>query len=356
MTEIIREMNMLIKFKATELSEFATNIFKAKGVQATLAEKVSNSLVSTSLAGLDSHGVILLIRYMNEIESGQIHPDAEAEVVFDDGPISLVDGHFGFGYIVAMKGMELAIEKAGSYGVSVVGFKHTNHIGRLGQYGLRAAEKNLIALGICNAGANVAPYGSKKRLFGTNPISCAVPVRKGRAILIDLATSVIPEGKVRLAKNERRLVDKSILIDPNGEPTNIPDELYLGGALLPIGGYKGSALSLMVEILCGIMTGTGCAAFNDWPEGNGVLFIVIDPSKFRVLEHFFDDVDKMISAIKNLSPVQGLEEVLLPGEPEQKCENKRKKEGIPIDGETWSKLIEMSRRLNVELPQPLEAI
>jgi uncharacterized oxidoreductase len=345
---------MALKFKSDDLLSFGINLFEAKNVSGTVARRVSDSLVSTSLAGIDSHGVILFIRYINEIEKGQIVPEAEPEIVVDSGPMSLIDGHFGFGQVTAMKGIEWAIEKMSTYGISMVGFRHTNHIGRVGEYTLHAAGQNLIALGTCNGGANVAPYGASRRLFGTNPICCAIPVRGREPILIDLATSILPEGKIRVAKNEKRKIKSGILIDRQGEPTDIPDDLYLGGALLPIGEHKGSALSLMVEILCGLMTGTGCAAFSDWPGGNGVLFIVMDPSRFRNLDDFFDDIDKMIWAIKDLPAAPDCDGILLPGDPEYHRENERKKNGIPLDDETWQELKTIAERLDVEPPEPLK--
>ncbi|MBW1799766.1 MAG: Ldh family oxidoreductase [Deltaproteobacteria bacterium] len=344
---------MALTFKSDDLLSFGIHLFEAKKVPATVARRVSDSLVSTSLAGIDSHGVILFIRYIDEIENGQIVPDAEPEIVTDSGPVSLIDGHFGFGQVTAMKGMALAIDKASSHGIAAVGFRHTNHIGRVGEYTLQAARKNLIALGSCNAGANVAPYGASRRLFGTNPLCCAIPVRDRDPILIDLATSILPEGKIRVAKNEKRKIKPGILIDREGKPTDIPADLYLGGAILPIGEHKGSALSLMVEVLCGLMTGTGCAAFSDWPGGNGVLFIVIDPSRFRNLNEFFDDIDKMIGAIKGLPTAPGCDEILLPGDPEYHMENERKKNGIPLDDETWQGLQAIAERLGVATPEPL---
>ncbi len=341
---------MTVYVQAEPVSEWCERIFLYKGVDRDVAAKVAGSLTRTSLAGIDSHGIVLLLRYAKELDSGQIRPDAVPTIEHAGEVILKVDGHFGFGHITASAGMAAAIDVTKDKGCCISGFQQTNHIGRVGEYLLTAAAEEIVALGFVNAGANVAPYGAVQRLLGTNPISCALPRRHDPPVLIDLATSIWPEGKVRIAMHKGESVDPGLLIDKHGRPTQNPQDLYDGGALLPIGGHKGSALSLMVEVLCGIMTGTGCAAFEEWPEGNGVVFITMDPSRFRPVSAFQDDLDRMIQIIKALPGSEAGREIKIPGEPELETAMIRKSHGIPIDDETWRQFVALSQ--SCEMPPP----
>lgn len=223
----------------------------------------------------------------------------------------------------------------------------------MGEYVLKASGKGFIGLSFCNAGPNVAPYGAKTRLFGTNPISCAVPVKNGKPILVDLATSIYPEGKVKAFRNRGEALPNDIVLDKKGNPSNDPNDLYDDGALLPITEYKGAALSFMVEVLGGILTGAGSAAFPDWPGGNGVLFIVIDPTISRNYEEFTDDIARIKKAVKSQPCAAGFEEILVPGEPEYKSEADRRKNGIPIDEGTWMKICTIAENYGIEIPEPI---
>ena len=279
--------------------------------------------------------------------------DEAVKIVIDKGVLSLISGNRGFGQITATFGIKTAIEKAEQYGIGIIGLRDTNHIGRVGEYVLKASDKGFVGLSFCNAGPNVAPYGAKTKLFGTNPISCAVPVKNGKPILVDLATSIFPEGKVKAYNNRGELLPQEIVIDKNGCPSSIPQDLYDGGALLPIGEHKGSALSFMVEVLGGILTGAGSPAFSDWQGGNGVLFIVIDPTIFRSQDDFFKDIERIKKSVKSQPCAAGFDEILLPGEPEYKSEADRRKNGIPIDEGTWGKICAIAEKYGVVIPEPI---
>lgn len=343
-------------FLEGELIGFCLGIFKSVGVPSEIAEQVTKSLVSTSLVGIDSHGVILLPRYVEEIKERLIIPDAEPEIVVDKGVLSLISGNRGFGQITATFGLETAIEKAVQYGIGIIGLQETNHIGRVGEYVLKAADRGFLGWAVCNAGPNVAPYGARTRLFGTNPIACAVPTKTGKPILIDLATSIYPEGKVKALNNRGEALPQGIIIDKNGNPSSITQDLYDGGALLPIGEHKGSALSFMVEVLGGILTGAGSPTFSDWQGGNGVLFIVIDPTIFRSQDDFFKDIEGIKKSVKSQPCAVGVDEILLPGEPEYRCEAERKKNGIPIDDGTWGKICDIAEKYGLDIPEPIKII
>ncbi|MBI4125622.1 MAG: Ldh family oxidoreductase [Deltaproteobacteria bacterium] len=339
-------------FQAAALTDLARKIFQAAGAPPKAAQRVSESLVGANLAGIDSHGVVRVAQYVGFIQKGELDPKAGPTVVVDHPSLAMVDGHHGFGQVIAVYGIEIAMEKARSTGIGVVGLRRTHHIGRVGEYVLKAAEAKMVGVGFCNGCTpNVAPFGAIQRVFGTNPIACAAPSRDGNPILIDLATSLATEGKVRVARNTGQRLEKETAINRRGEETTSPDDFYDGGALLPIGRHKGSALSLMIEILGGFLTGAGSPAFADRDIGNGVLFIVLDPKIFREgLDPFLDDMERMQKAIKKAERAKGVEEVLLPGEPEFRSERIRRETGIPLDEKTWAELRDLAERLGVSQP------
>jgi len=338
-------------FDNKDLLELCVNIFNSIGVQSDISEHVSQSLISTSLAGIDSHGVILIPRYVHSINKEIIKPNANPKIIKNNGALSIVSGERGFGQISATYGMNLAIKKAREHGIGVVGLCNTNHVGRVGEYALIASKKNFISLCMTNASAQVAPYGSKSKLFGTNPITMSAPTGDKFPILVDLSTSIIPEGKVKAHRNAGEELPPGLMIDKNGIPTIKPKDLYEGGALLPIGGYKGSALSLMVEILGGILTGSGSPAFQDWQGGNGVLFIVIDPNLLCGISVFQEEIKHLKNSIKNLPNIPEVNEVFVPGDPEYLTAEYRNKRGIPIDHGTWEKISKIADNLSIITPK-----
>lgn len=344
-------------FQSDHLTRLGQQIFQAMGASKEAAQRVSESLVLANLAGIDSHGVVRIPQYVRDIDIGRLHPKAEAKKVVDAGWAVILDGQGGFGQIIAEQGIDIALSMAKSKGIGVVGIRHARHIGRLGEYVLKAAKSGMIGLGFCNGCTpNVAPFGAMERVLGTNPIACAAPVREGNPILIDLATSFATEGKARVARNSGQPLEQGMVIDRFGEPSVDANDFYSGGALLPIGQHKGSALGLMVELLGGFLTGAGCAAFPEHDDSNGVLFIVLDPNPLCGLEAFTNDIERIRCAVRSAKKAKGFEEILLPGDPEFRSEIFRREKGIPLDEKTWEELSELAKRLGIAEPIPIGGI
>ncbi len=341
-------------FLAENLIPFCSQIFQAVGATEPYAQCIAESLVTSNLVGVDSHGIIRIPQYLKDIEKGQLNPKAEPTIVVDKGVISVIDGKGGFGQVAASYAMKISIQKCKDHGVGIAGLRRSNHIGRLGEHLSAAVKYGFLAVGTCNGGGpNVAPYGASQRVFGTNPMACAVPVRHGWPVLVDFAVGAAAEGKVRVAKNRGDQIDPGILINNVGEPSTDPNDFYRGGAILPIGGHKGSALSLMIEMLSGILTGAGCSAFPDYDGGNGCFFLVLDPGCFRDGTDFLNDVERMQQKVKKAKPAKDFDEVLLPGESEFRNAQHRKKNGIPVDDETWNQLSGIAKWLDVSQPTPI---
>lgn len=335
------------KITHNDLRKLAREVFEALGAPPATATIVSDSLVDTSLVGKDTHGIRLIQRYVNSIEAGKIDPKAEPTLHLDDGPVGIVDGQKGFGQLAARTAVDAGMAKARTFGVGVVGIRNGYHIGRVGQYALRGAEQGFVVIAFANASAQVAPFGSSERIFGTNPFCCAAPRKNGEPIVVDAASSLGTVGEVELAKAMGRALPEGILIDEEGQSTNDPNQ-FGKGALLPIGKHKGSALSLMVEILAGVLTGRGCAATTPGFAGNGALFIVIDPVRFQ--ESFASDLDTLCERITGAKIAEGFDRVRLPGEPEIEQEAERSASGVPIPPDAWEFLKEKASAFNLSIP------
>ncbi len=310
----------------------AINLLVENGADVFDAMKVVNSLAETSLRGIDSHGINLIPRYLKSMKEGKIKLDKKPKIVFENDIFVNVSGESGFGQITAEFGINKGIEKAKKSGISVVGLNDTNHIGTLGQYNLLASKAGFMCFSVCNGGANVAPYGGYERFLGTNPISFSIPVKDKEPMLVDFATSVFPESKVRDYRDKGMKLPKDVILDSNGKDTDNPNDFYDGGSLLSIGGHKGYGLSLMVEILGGLFTGAGFWALGESTSTNGVTFIMIDPTVFRG-EAFFGDVQSFIDKLKSQPTIDGVQQILLPGELELQTKRERIVDGVFISSD-----------------------
>jgi len=339
-------------FTASQLRKVGFAVFEAAGSPRYEAERVADSLVKANLVGHDSHGVMRIVEYFEKIKRGEIRPGAKTEVVRETPSTALIDGHWGFGQVVAEEGMRMAIEKAKTYSISSVGAFHCNHIGRLGEYSMMAAEEGMVGIIACNSGPKggiMAPYGGAASRLSTNPLSVAVPAGKMKPFLLDFATSVVAEGKVRLKRNRRETIPTGWILDKNGRPTNDPEDLYRGGMLLPFGAYKGYALALLIDTLGGALTGAGCTTSDEYEGGNGVLMAALNIGSFMPLEAFKKRVDDLFRSMKDTPTVSGCEEVLIPGEPEFRTEEERLIEGIFVDDETWQGVTKVAEELGLDL-------
>ncbi|MCL4488853.1 MAG: Ldh family oxidoreductase [Chloroflexi bacterium] len=340
-------------FRASELAEIGARIFRAAGSPETVARRVSDSLVLSNLLGVDSHGVMRISQYVGEIETGGIVPSAEPVVARDNGIAVLMNGQNAFGQIVAERAMRLAIERARQHTVSVVSFGQVLHVGRLGEWAVMAGEAGLFGLVLANGskpGGSVAPFGSRQSITGTNPIAFAIPAGSRPPVVADFSTAAAAEGRVRAARNEGNQIPRGWVMDKDGRPTTNPADLYNGGALRTFGEHKGYSLSLMIDVLAGILSGANTPIFPGYERfQNGVFILVVDVTFFRPAAGYDQAVDYLFDAVKRAVPIPGVESVLLPGEPESKCREERERNGIPVDDSTWAAIRKVAEKLNVPL-------
>lgn len=344
-------------FTAKQLRRVGQAIFEAVGAPRDVAQRVSGSLVTNNLMGHDSHGVIRIPSYLRKISEGQIVPQARPEVVQETPTTAVLDGHWAFGQVVAAWGMEIAIAKAREQNIAAVGMFHCPHIGRVGEYPAMAAEQGMIGIALCNSGPPggiVAPFGGRRAFFSTNPLALALPADKHSPLLLDFATSVVAEGKIRVARNRGKQIPQGWVVDSEGHPSADPHALYEGGALLPFGRHKGYGLALFTDILGGILTGTGCTAMPDYDGGNGTFMMAIDIQTFRPLAEFKASVDQLFAAVKEVPLAPGFEEILIPGEIEYRTQARREREGIFVEEVTWEQIVEAAQDVGVDVESLLE--
>jgi len=339
-------------FHASQLRRVAQAIFEAAGTPPEVALRVGGSLVMNNLMGHDSHGVIRIPSYLQQIARGQIVPQAQPEVVRETCTTAVMDGHWAFGQVVAARGMEIAIAKAEEQHIAAVGIFRCPHIGRVGEYPTLAAEKGMVGVTVCNSGppgGNTAPFGGRKPFFSTNPMALALPAGERPPLLMDFATSVVAEGKVRVARNRGKPIPPGWIVDADGNPSTNPQDLYNGGALLPFGGHKGYALALVIDILGGLLAGAGCTSLPGYDGGNGTFMVAIDIATFRPLEEFRAQVDQLFAAVKDVPRAPGVEEIFIPGEIEYRTKAQREQEGIFVEDVTWSQIVEAGQGLGVQV-------
>ncbi|MFN8473107.1 MAG: Ldh family oxidoreductase [Anaerolineae bacterium] len=333
---------------APDLRRLVTDILEAAGTPPDFAALVAGSLVEANLSGHDSHGVIRVSQYVDGIREGEIVPDARPSVVARYGATAQVDAGWGWGPPAALLAADTAIDLARQFGVAAVTVQRCNHIGRVGLYTGHIAEAGMAGIALANVRAWVAPYGGRERMMGTNPLSWAVPRAPGQPpLVLDFATSVLAEGKVRVARDKGLPMPPGVVVDREGRPTQRPQDLYDGGALLPFGEYKGYGISVMIELLGGILSGLGPSALPGFPHGNGTLILAVNIPVFTPLDQFIEQTEAYAARLKASQPSEGSDGVLLPGEPEQMSQARRLAEGIPLPDQTWATLQATAQSLGV---------
>jgi uncharacterized oxidoreductase len=266
-----------------------------------------------------------------------------------------VDGQFGFGQVVGREATRWAIARARENGVCVLAIRRSGHLGRLGEYAEMAAEAGLVYFSFTNThggGILVAPHGGRERRLSANPIAAAAPLPGGAIMLMDISTSVIAEGKAKVARAQGKPLPPGCMVNSRGEPSTDAEEFYANppGALLPFGGHKGYALSMFAEVFAGALSGAGCSKSGAHLVANSLLAFFLDPARFSGGEFFGQEVGDLVQHVKSSPPMQGFAEILIPGEPEQREHDRRRQSGIPIDSETWSRITALAETLGVATP------
>lgn len=348
------------KVDHAQLRDFCSQLLSAGGLPRDDAGLVATLLVKGEMRGYVGHGVTRVVQYLEFVEKKIYDLSAKPQVEREGKITAAIDGKHYVGQIAAYMAMTLAIKKAKEHGVGIVTLRRAGHIGRLADYMEMATEQGLIGMGATSVGsATTTLYGGMKPITGTNPMAFGIPTRNGEPILLDFATASMSMGEIqkRVAKGER--IPGGVILDGDGNPTN-DFKAFRGpprGVFLPFGGYKGSGVTLVTEILGGLLSGNGPGK-NWWDKGahgvNGVFLQALAVEEFQPLEEFYDKVVALIAFIKSTRSAPGFNEILLPGEAGRRREAKQRKDGVEIDDGTWSELTQLASELGVsQLPSTL---
>ncbi len=339
---------------ASQLRELCSSLLEGVGVNLSEANFAATALVASNLRGVDSHGVALMRYYLEQLECGDMEPQGDPELLHNSGCTALVDGHNALGQIVARFCCDQAISLAMDHGCGVVSARHSNHFGAAAYWVQRLNAAGFIGVVLCNASPAVAPWQGKEGRVGTNPICFGVP--GASPFLLDMATTTVAANKIFNAYSAGKPeVPAGWALNSDGVPTTDTVEAYKG-LLNPLGGYKGSGLAVMVEMLCGVLSGgamsneLGGIRFRGAPVDVSQFYLALDPKCFLDPGEYESRAVKLTKKLKEVQPASGYNEVLVAGEPELRSEAKRRKEGIPLADDTWQSLSAWAQKLNVPMP------
>lgn len=336
---------------ASRLRDWSAGVLQASGVAPEHAALVAESLVAANLRGVDSHGIHLLVNYLEQIHAGDVDVAAVGEIAVESGALMIYDGANGLGQVISAACVSHAIRLAGEFGLGMVTSRESNHFGAAAWWAMKIAETGKIGLVFCNASPIVPPWQGREGRFGTNPICMAVPAGRRDPWLLDMATTTVAANKVFKAyANHEPAIPAGWAMDKDGVPTTDTEAAYRG-LLMPLGGYKGSGLAMMVEILCGAISGgamstqLGGLRVRGRKVRNSQTFIAIDVG--RVQPDFRDRIDWLIEEVKGAAPASGYDEVLVANEPELRIERRRLLSGIPVADGTYEALLAAAARAGV---------
>ncbi|MBX3010504.1 MAG: Ldh family oxidoreductase [Caldilineaceae bacterium] len=342
----------MLTIAAQELRQALLAIFVAAGAPLPVAKRIAASLVESNLVGHDSHGVLRVPEYIERIRAGTLQLNGEITLVHETASTALVDCQWNLGQVALPQGMEIALTKARATGIGMVVLGHCDHTGRVGEYVVHAAEQDMIGQLICNGslpGGIVAPFGGARRALGANPIAWALPLAERPPLFFDFATSAVAHGKLQVAADKGELVPIGWIIDKTGQPTRNPQDQFDDGAILPFGGHKGYALSVMIELLGGGLSGAGFPLLPGYRWDQGTVLTAIDIAAFQPIAAFKAQATAFVNQLKAIPCAPGVDEILLPGEVEWRTKATRDRDGIPLPVVTWQRITAAAQTVGVTL-------
>jgi len=341
-------------FKKEVLSKCVEAIVAAGGSDAREARIVAENLVTANLTGHDSHGVGMIPRYIESLLEGGLRVNQHPKVQFDGGAMISLDGQQGYGQVIGLEAMEIGIARAKQHGLCVMGLGRSHHLCRIGQWAEQAVAAGLVSIHFTNVISRsiVAPYGGADARFGTNPMTVGIPIPDEPPFILDMATSAVAQGKIRVAHNKREKVSAEWLIDDHGNPTSDPrfGVIEPFGALRTFGLHKGYGLAVVCELLGGALTGGGTWHTGDRSKKrvwNGMLTVLIDPKRLGTGDAFATETTEFLKSLRQSPVAPGFDKVRIAGEPEREIRSKRERDGIAVDDNTWNDIVAAGEKLKL---------
>jgi LDH2 family malate/lactate/ureidoglycolate dehydrogenase len=345
---------------AAALERFVAEVFERAGAPRDEAERVADALVSADARGMTSHGVMRVPMYMKKVRAGGFKVGTKGKILRETASIILLDGEDGLGQVITWRAMEEAIRKARDAGAGIVGVLRSNHFGEGAYYALHAIKNDMIGLLTTNGSSNTPAHGGRTMVAGNLPLTVGVPTDKELPILLDMAMCASSKGKIAYAAKKGERIPPGWAVDSNGQPTDDPQKVLDGGWILPIGGYKGWGLILILDILSGVLTGARLGLeITDLftgepssPQGLGHFVMAINVEAFMPVAEFKRRMDARIRSIKQSELLPGVTEILMPGERELKLERERRKNGIPLSVNVLDQIAVVAKELGVAAKLP----
>ncbi|MEI7739184.1 MAG: Ldh family oxidoreductase [Betaproteobacteria bacterium] len=340
-------------FKPSTLIEFSQLIYEKMGVPSAHAYLAADTLVQADLWGHQSHGMLRLAWYLARLQSGAMKAQTQIEVLKDAKSIAILDGCHGVGQVIAQKAVEEAVSRARMHGVGVISIRNSNHFGTCMYFTRMCAKQGMIAILMSNAGPNMAPWGGMKKKIGTNPISIAVPGGEHGPIVMDMANSGVARGKIYLAEKQGKDIPLGWALDSKGRPTTNPSQA-IEGLILPMAGHKGYVFGVMIDILSGVLSGSGFLnqVHGPYDPSNlsraGHFLVALDVSNFQPLDEFEQLIDQYIKSLKDVPLAEGHKKVYFPGELENDFDALHRREGLLLAKDTLSSLVVIAKEFNLK--------
>jgi LDH2 family malate/lactate/ureidoglycolate dehydrogenase len=350
----MQETDGNVIISAEPLTRFCTAVFMKLGVPPEQATAIAVNLVAADLEGVASHGVVRLPIYVERLRAGVVNPRPNIRVTRETATTAVVDGDNGMGQWVGMRAMQTAIDKGLAANCAFVSVRNSNHFGAASYYSRMAVAHDMVGFSFTIGGINhMTPWGGAEAILGNNPLSIALPAGEERPIVLDMACSVAARGKIIVAAKDGTPIPDDWATGPDGRPTTDPVEA-LKGFVLPVGGPKGYALTLMIGLLSTMLSGAAFGSevtdmYEDLERAQNVghLFGVLPIACFESLDVYKRRVDKAIREIRNVPRVEGVERIYLPGEREEISAEAQQRSGIPIKSSVWNELLKVGESLDV---------
>src|SRR5450830_1477600 len=340
--------------KVEAAEAFGRRLLVAHGLSEEDAATMAGCLVRADLRGVDTHGLQFLPQYLDRVRRGLVNPKPNLVVERVTPMVGSLDGENGFGFVVATKAMEAAIDMAREFGVGIVSARRSTHFGMAACYTLQALEAGYISFVFTNASRAMPPWGGRKAFLGTSPFAAAAPAGKEVPFDLDMSPAVAARGKIRRAARRGQKIPLGYALDAQGHPTTDPNAALDGGVVLPIGGPKGSGISMLMDIMGGVISGAACAGdvrnqFLDYdqPQNVGHFFLAMKPDLFVTKDEYLKRMDTLVQRVHAVPTAEGFHEILMPGETERRLEAKHRRTGLPYHAKEVAALQKEAAKLGL---------
>lgn len=341
------------------LIEFAAAVYAGQGVPDKDARLIADTLVQADLWGHQSHGVLRLGWYLDRLRNKVMNPVTQPEFVIDGGALAVIDGHDGVGHVLAKLAAEEAIKRAKAHGIGAVGVRMSNHFGTCMYYTLMGVREGCVMMLTSNGGPAMAPWGGRKKIVGTNPWSIAAPAGRHAPFVVDMANTGVARGKIYLARNKRQKIPLGWAISADGVPTTDPQEA-IDGIILPMAEHKGYAIAAMVDMMSGVLTGSGFLSAVHSPyktaekSNCGHFMLAINIEAMQPLTAFNARMEQFVAEIKSVPLAQGFDEVFYPGEMEARNNTRNRSQGIQYPDDTIVDLKRIAAETGLQALLPID--